>query len=105
MEKIPLLVMSAASAVITVYAQRRGGAVEFLTALPLGQRFRNAIYSYVMYLASGMWPSGLAAFYPHPEASLPLCKVLEAAAELALLSAMDWRPWHRLHPVEGTVRY
>src|SRR5258708_36625685 len=105
MEKIPLLVMSAASAVITVYAQRRGGAVELLTALPLGQRFRNAIYSYVKYLESGIWPSGLAAFYPHPEGSLALWKVVGAAAVLLLISAMVWRHRQRHYLVVGWLWY
>ncbi len=104
-EKIPLLAMSAASAVITVYAQRSGGAMELLTALPLGQRFGNAIYSYVKYLEDGIWPSGLAAFYPHPEGSLALWKVVGAVGVLLLISAMVWRHRQRHYVVVGWLWY
>jgi len=104
-EKIPLFVMSAASAVITVYAQRRGGAVELLTLLPMGQRFRNAIYSYVKYLVKGIWPSDLAVFYPHPEGSLALWRVVGAAGVLLLISVMVWRHRQRRYLVVGWLWY
>jgi len=97
MEKIPLLVMSA-PARDTVYAQRRGGAVE-CCCLPLGQRFRNAIYSYVntwkTYLAFR-----LAAFYPHRRFAR-VWKVVGAAAVLLLISAMVWRHRQRHYLVVG----
>ena len=46
-EKIPLFVMSAASALITVFAQHTGGALGITAALPLKFRTTNAICSYL----------------------------------------------------------
>jgi protein O-mannosyl-transferase len=89
-EKIPLLALSAASSWITLYAQRNGGAVGSARALPLGMRLENAIWSYVAYLAKGVWPAGLAVFYPHPENSLALWKVLAAGL---LMIAITWLAW------------
>ena len=90
LEKIPLLALSAASAAITLYAQRAGGAVGSAELLPLSMRVENAIYSYFIYVEKAVWPSRLAVFYPHPEGSLALWKVLGAAAVLAAITALCW---------------
>jgi tetratricopeptide (TPR) repeat protein len=71
-EKIPLLLLSIASAVVTVVAQHRGGAVGTKFALPLSFRVSNAIYSYSQYLIKALFPSRLAIFYPHPEGHLAI---------------------------------
>jgi len=90
LEKIPLLALSAASAAITLYAQRAGGAVGSTSLLPLGMRVSNAIYSYFMYMEKAVWPSRLAVFYPHPEGSLALWKVMGAAVVLITITAACW---------------
>ena len=90
LEKIPLLALSAASAAITLYAQRAGGAVGSTELLPLAMRVKNAIYSYLIYVEKALWPSRLAVFYPHPEDLLALWKVLGAAAVLAAVTALFW---------------
>jgi len=90
-EKIPLLVLSAASSWITLYAQRAGGALGNTELLPLTQRLANAIYSYASYLGKGVWPSGLAVFYPHPEGSLAAWNVLAAALLLVAITVLAWR--------------
>lgn len=87
LEKIPLATLSTASAAITLYAQRTGGAVGSTDLLPLGIRVKNAIYSYFIYVEKAVWPSRLAVFYPHPENSLALWKVLAAAAVLIAITA------------------
>jgi protein O-mannosyl-transferase len=89
-EKIPLLVLSAASSVITLYAQRRGGAMVLAQLLPLRQRVANGLYSYFKYLVKGLWPSHLAVFYPHPENSLALWKVAAAALLLGAITLLVW---------------
>ncbi len=89
-EKIPLLVLSAASSTITIYAQRRGGAMALAEVLPFRQRVANAIYSYFDYLVKGVWPSHLAVFYPHPETTLALWKVLAAASLLTTITLLVW---------------
>ena len=90
LEKLPLLALSAASAAITIYAQRAGGALGSTELLPLAIRVKNAIYSYFVYLDKALWPSRLAVFYPHPEGSLALWKVLAAALILITITAVCW---------------
>lgn len=105
LEKIPLFAMSAASAAITIYAQKRGGAVRSLGETTLSQRFANAVYSYAKYLEKGVWPSGLAVFYPHPAGTLAVWKVLLAAVVLLIISAIVWRYRQRRYLVVGWLWY
>ena len=90
LEKIPFFVLSAGSSWITIYAQRGGGALGATLVLPLGLRIENAIYSYAAYLGKGVWPSRLAVFYPHPEGSLAMWKVMAAALILGTISVAVW---------------
>ncbi len=90
-EKIPLLSLSGASSWITLYAQRAGGALGNRELLPLSQRVANALYSYCAYIGKGIWPAGLAVFYPHPEGSLAAWKVVAAALLLAAITALAFR--------------
>ena len=62
-EKIPLLVLSAASSVVTMIAQRHGGAVVELRQLSLLGRIGNALVAYCQYLINMVWPAGLSFFY------------------------------------------
>ena len=101
LEKIPLLALSAASAAITLYAQRAGGAVGLIEALPLAMLVKNAIYSYLIYVEKTVWPSRLAVFYPHPEGSLALWRVIVAAAVLAAITALFWHFRERRYLLAG----
>jgi tetratricopeptide (TPR) repeat protein len=101
LEKLPLLALSAASAAITLYAQRAGGAIGTVELLPLTMRLKNAIYSYLVYVEKAMWPSGLAVFYPHPEGSLALWKVMGAAVVLATITAAFWHFRERRYLLVG----
>jgi len=65
-EKIPLMLLSAGSAVITIIAQGRGGAIPPSEYLPFSMRVANSICSYAVYLEKAFWPRGLAPFYPWP---------------------------------------
>ena len=90
-EKLPLFALSAASALITVFAQHSAGALGVTAALPLHLRVKNALYSYLVYLFKGVWPSHLAVFYPHPENSLGWWKVSAAAVVLLTITGLVWR--------------
>jgi tetratricopeptide (TPR) repeat protein len=88
-EKLPLLALAAAAAVVTWLAQAAGGATAAAEAILLGGRAANALVSYVLYVARTFWPSGLAAFYPHPilaQIAVPAWKVAGAAAVLAAIT-------------------
>jgi tetratricopeptide (TPR) repeat protein len=69
-EKIPLFVLVAASSIITVIAQWRGGTVQDFEVLSLYQRIANALISYVAYLGQMLWPRNLAAYYPYVRLSI-----------------------------------
>jgi Tfp pilus assembly protein PilF len=84
-EKVPLFVLSAASSVVTILAQRASGAVGG-APFPLGTRIENAIDSYAMYLAKTFWPKNLALFYPYAGNSLALWKVGLAALLLSVIT-------------------
>lgn len=85
LEKLPLLVLSAASAVLTMRLQAAGGAVVGY-ALPL--RLGNAIFSYVRYLAKAVWPSRLTILYPYPMNGIAVWKVSLALVFLVAISAL-----------------
>lgn len=63
-EKIPFFALSAASCAVTFYAQKTGGAVQSFEHLSPGERLKNAIVSYCLYIGKTFWPKNLAVFYP-----------------------------------------
>jgi Flp pilus assembly protein TadD len=85
-EKLPLFFLAGASAVITLIAQWRGGAVAAVEDFPFGVRVANAALSYVRYLGKMFWPADLAVPYPHPGSDLPAWQVAGAAVLLILLT-------------------
>jgi hypothetical protein len=62
MEKIPLLVLSVVSSIITLIAQQKPMAP--LEMAPLGFRISNALLSYISYVGKIFYPSHLAVLYP-----------------------------------------
>ncbi len=93
-EKWPLFLLVAASGVVTVAAQRSGGAVADLAQLGLPDRLANAAVAAASYLAKAFVPVRLAVFYPHPGASLPGWQVGVSLALLAGVTAAALRAWH-----------
>ncbi len=86
-EKLPLFALSAASAAITMYAQRAAGAIPAST-FPFAVRLKNALYCYSLYAWKAIWPVKLAPLYPHPGYPLPIWKVMLAVLFLASISAL-----------------
>lgn len=84
LEKLPLLGLSAGSALLTFKAQRLGGS--FNPDYTLFQRLENATVSYVRYIGKALWPSHLALLYPHPGSSL---KTWQAGLALLVLMAIS----------------
>ena len=64
LEKIPFLALSTISSAVTIYAQKKGGALSSIQALPANVRIENALTSYVHYIAKIIWPQNLAVLYP-----------------------------------------
>jgi len=88
LEKVPLFALAVASGVLAIHAQHQLGALPSLQTLPLDARLSNALTSFVTYLGKMVWPTDLAVFYPHPEASLPLEQVVLASLVIIALSAL-----------------
>ena len=91
LEKLPLFALSAASGVVTIFAQRTYGAMHL--DLPLAERLENAIYAYAMYVLKAFCPVRLAVFYPHPRATLAVWQLGLATVFLFSMSAFVW--WQR----------
>ncbi len=88
LEKVPLLLLSGASAVITMKAQQAGGAINPLNSHQLATRIENAIVSYVLYIGKAVWPVRLSAFYPYPAGSLSTLQVVASALFLLAVTAL-----------------
>ena len=84
LEKVPLLLLSAASAWITMKVQK--GAEHSLEEFTLATRIENALVSYGLYLWKMLWPARLA-FYPHPLAPLPASQWILSALVLIGVTA------------------
>lgn len=90
-EKLPLVAMTIASCVITVIAQRAGGALAGLRQVPVESRIGNAAISYVAYIWKMLWPAKLAAFYPHPRMEQPVGEAIGAALVLIVITILALR--------------
>jgi len=91
LEKVPLMALSAAAAVVTLVAQERGGAMRGGETWPLAARLANGAVAYVAYLWKTVWPAKLACFYPHPASTADgslFPSALGAALLLAILTVL-----------------
>ena len=89
-EKLPLFALAAAAAFATYSVQGATGAMSYGLGVPLRLRAANAIDATCAYLGQTLWPTGLAAFYPHALASLGWRRL---ALELLLLAAITGAVW------------
>ena len=94
LEKIPFLLLTLASVVVTVAAQRSGGAIKL--DVPLWVRVANAAVSVARYLGKLFWPHDLIVFYPYTIPS-PICIVLSlvllvcvSAGTIFLRRSLPW---------------
>lgn len=83
-EKIPLVVLSAVSCAVTLWAQHE--AIAGSEQATFVDRAGNAVVSYVVYLRQFFWPRDLAVLYPHPGADLAAWKIAAAAILLAAIT-------------------
>ncbi|MFI5178263.1 MAG: tetratricopeptide repeat protein [Vicinamibacterales bacterium] len=68
-EKVQLFVLAAASIVVTIAVQQRGGAIAEFAPYSVSERIAHVLVAYVEYLWKAVWPSRLAVFYPLPIAT------------------------------------
>jgi Flp pilus assembly protein TadD len=84
--KVPLFALAALSSLITLLAQKSGGAMKSVEVFPMAIRIANALLSYVFYIKKMVWPQGLAFFYPHPGTGLPMWQAVGAGLLLVGIS-------------------
>jgi tetratricopeptide (TPR) repeat protein len=92
-EKLPLLAIATASALITYQVQSARHSVKDLTMFPLEARLANAVVSAALYLRQTVWPDALAPFYPYVSYRLTDWPVVLCGAGLlaATISCIRWR--------------
>jgi tetratricopeptide (TPR) repeat protein len=95
LEKLPLLALSAASSAVTLVAQREGGGLKGSVVYPPAARLGNALTGYAWYLGKTLWPTRLAAYYPHARGAESVAALVGSAALLAALTAGALHAWRR----------
>jgi Flp pilus assembly protein TadD len=96
-EKVPLLLLAAASCVVTFFVQRTAGAVANVELYSVASRVANVPIAYVLYVRNMLWPTGLSPLYVHSR-SVPVLESALAAAALAGVTFLALRhaarrPW------------
>jgi len=91
LEKLPLLLLSAASCRITWIAQQSGIPNP---SIPLKVKLANAATAYTGYLVDMSWPMELAVLYPFDHA-IPQWKLVLSALVLAAVTAAALLKWRR----------
>lgn len=84
-EKLPLLYLCVADAILTIYAQ---GSVRPGLMPPLSARLKNAVFSYWLYVKKCFWPAGMAPELPQLGAWLTGWQVLGALAFLLAVTVL-----------------
>lgn len=96
-EKLPLFALAAVSCAVTFLAQRAGGSVGALDALPLGPRLANAVTAVWAYVGQLVWPTRLSFLYPFDEHIAPGIVIAAtgalAAACVTAIYAARRAPW------------
>jgi protein O-mannosyl-transferase len=67
LEKLPFIALSLVSSVLTILAQKTGGAMELMDILPLSTRLLVAVKSLIAYLGKMVFPLNLIPFYSYPK--------------------------------------
>jgi hypothetical protein len=88
-EKIPWLILSVFSSLVTIFVQSKSEAVKSLLEFPFADRLANAFIAYRIYLQQNFWPADLTVFYPYPDRISPYslitsCLVLAVITWIAL---------------------
>jgi protein O-mannosyl-transferase len=102
-EKLPLLLLAAGSAVLTLKAQAMDSEIKFVS---LSSRVANALLSYGTYLWQMVWPSRLAIFYPYRDREIFSWPVMLCAASVCLISSLViWQSKKRPYLAVGWFWY
>lgn len=84
-EKVPLLLLAAATSLLTIKAQALDREIKIV---PLASRIANAALSYSVYLKQMFWPSQLAIFYPYRNLNVFSWPVVVATLGMGAITAL-----------------
>ncbi len=93
LEKVPLMGLAAASAMMTLMAQNRAGAMASTAVFSYGQRLANALIAYLKYIELTLWPRDLAVFYRYQ--GLP--SLVTLLGGLSLFALVTWWSFRQRH--------
>jgi len=93
LEKVPLFILSIVFCAIAIWTERN--IITPDKDVTLLWRIGNAAVSYVVYIKQMIVPSGLAAFYPHPETELPLWQIAGSFLLLTTISLPVFFFWKK----------
>ena len=105
LEKAPLALLSIASSIITLIAQKSVEATKLNLVVPLDVRLKNALFAYAEYIFKTFWPAHLAVFYPLAFNPPPPWKLIVAGLMLLSISAWAFFNRERGYPVTGWFWY
>jgi protein O-mannosyl-transferase len=102
-EKLPLLLLAAGSAVLTLKAQALDTEIKVVS---LSSRVANALLSYGIYLFQMVWPAKLAIFYPYRDRAIFSWPVMLSLGLICLITALAvWQIKQRPYLAVGWFWY
>jgi hypothetical protein len=86
LEKVPLVLLSIMSSIVTFIAQRKGGALS--DDSPLIVNTGNALLGYAKYAMKMVWPSKLAVYYPYNPGAASSWQIVMAMLGIIIITIM-----------------
>jgi tetratricopeptide (TPR) repeat protein len=88
LEKVPLLVLSLISSVLTGLAQNHGGSMASIDQLKIWLRVVNALNAYALYICSMFYPHDMAVLYLPPDETKVAWRITTALVAAAVLGTI-----------------
>jgi tetratricopeptide (TPR) repeat protein len=99
-EKIPYIILSLVSGVITIIAQYAGGAVASIEDYPFTLRLLNAFRSIIFYIVQMVWPAQLVPLYPYQqESSWMTLQQYACVAIVVVITVICYDRFRKGHPL------
>jgi tetratricopeptide (TPR) repeat protein len=100
-EKLPFLLLTAVSCLVTLRGHESLGALASTEELPIGLRLANAVVACALYLRKLVWPTDLSVFYLHPGRWPALWVAASALLVLGLTALAVWQARRRPYLIVG----
>jgi hypothetical protein len=106
LEKVPFILLSALSSILTIAAQQTGGGLKSLVLHPLEDRSLVALRAFGFYLYKIFWPTGLVPLYPYPlEISFLNAQVMASFIVVTAITVMCILQWKTRKVFAATWTY